>query len=421
MKVILEEMAQPYLIRIIEESKDEIASKLDQVWRTKKDGLMLDGFRKGHVPQSVAEKMMGFTGLYKEYIDELLTGAIDRLSSEQSATVIDLQQVIPEKLSKDGIIMQAVAYLKPKVLELDYSNVVVSKSDSTISEEEVLQRLEGLRQQHQISTPITDRGVQFGDTITITFVGSLNGVPFEGGKAQRQQVTLNQGTFIPGFGEAIVDMQPGTQKTFPVTFPKDYHAAHLAGKETSFDLMVHDICVRTLPALDDEFAKTLNYSSKEELLSSAKKELEDELNAYNRSRTETEICNELLVRAKIAPIPTSMVQKRVEQLLQQELATYNLSETEYLKKRNIDKATFERAYYQQALKDLKIQLILDYVATQEKLESSEEERVEYLKGEADRLGYTLDQVTKMVATNQVDTQVKLRKAYDILLDKVMYV
>lgn len=415
MKVMLEQMAQPYLIRIVEENKETIETKLQEVWKTKKDSITLDGFRKGMVPQNIAEKMLGFTGLYKEYIDELLTDAISRLGAEQSATVIDLQQVIPEKLDKDGIVMQAVAYLKPKVLSLDYSNVVLAKSDNAITEQDVLSRLAQLQQQYQTQTPVTDRGVRFGDTIVVSYVGSLNDVPFDGGKATRQTLTLNEGMFIPGFGEAILDMLTGEQKTFNVTFPTEYHATNLAGKETSFDIIVHEIAVRSTPELNDDFAKTCNFETLEALKVSALAELTTETESYNRSKAETEICNELFSRAEIAPIPTSMVQKRLAQLLQQELSNYNVSEAEYFKQRKIDKATFERAYYHQALKDLKIQLILDYVAEKEQLTSSEEERAAYIKEEADKFGYTVEQVKKMASADQVDTQVKLRKAYDYLL------
>jgi len=421
MKVVLEQLAQPYLIRIVEENKETIDNKLKEVWKTKKDSITLKGFRKGSVPQDIAEKMLGFTGLYKEYIDELLSEAVILLGTEQSATIVDLQQVIPEKLDKDGIVMQAVVYLKPKVLSLDYSNVFVAENKAEVSDQDVLSRLSQLQTQYQTQSSVTDRGVLLGDTIVVTYVGSLNGVPFEGGKAVKQSLTLQEGMFIPGFGESILGMTTGEQKTFEVTFPEAYHVESLAGMVTSFDMMVHEIAVRKLPDLDDEFAKTCGHENLEELKTATLAELTTEVAKYNRSKYEDAICSELFTRAEIAPIPSSMVQKRLGQLLQQELNTYNLSQADYLKQRKIDKATFDRAYYSQALKDLKIQLILDYVAEKEELTSSEEERTAYVKEEAAKSGYTVQQVKKMATNEQIDAQIKLSKAYDYLLASALNV
>jgi trigger factor len=421
MKVVLEELAQPYLIRIIEDNKDAITERLDQVWNTKKNSIVLDGFRKGHVPQNIAEKSYGFQTLYKEYIDEVVSTAIARINAENNVTVIDLQQVIPEKLDKQGIVMQAVAYLKPSVASLDYSNVEIVRLDSEVTEQEVNMQLMQLQEQNATLVPIVDRPVAYGDLIVISYVGSMGGVPFPGGTATRQQVPFTSTSFIAGFGEAVVGMTPGESKEFNVTFPTEYHAKNLAGKEATFDLTVHEIKVKSLPSLDDEFAVTCGFSSFEELNNKTRGDIQTKKLAYNKSKMETEICLELLQRAKMSPIPQTMIQRRLTNLLQQELNTYGITEQEYLKQRNLDKNDFERAYYQVALRDIKIQLILDYIATAEDLQITEEEQAQYLKEESERLGYTIDQISTMVTTEQLTSQVKLRKAYDYLLTNARYV
>lgn len=421
MKAFLEEMAQPYLIRIIEEDKGTIQTKLAEIWNSKKDSIMMDGFRKGKVPQDVAEKKYGFENLYRPYIDELLHTAIDNVNSENNVTIMDLQQVYPEKLSKDGIVMQAVAYLKPSVTELDYSNVEVTKLDNNPTEDEINAQIEALRQQQALIVPITDRPVQFGDIVVVSYIGYLDGTPFQGGQASKQQLTLVEKSFIPGFGEQIVGMTPNETKNFEVTFPENYHAENLKGKTTTFDLTLHEIKVKDLPELDDEFAITNGSDTFANFKTSLVEGLVQKKAQFNQSKTETEICLELVKRVKVSPIPQAMIQKRLDTLLQQEAHNVSLSAEDYLTQRKITKEVFDRTYYQVALRDLKVQLILDYVATQENLVVSEEERSDYLTAEADRLGYSLEQIKNMASVDQIDAQVRLRKAYDYLLANATYV
>jgi trigger factor len=420
MKVTLEELAQPYLIRIIEEDKETIAQKLQKVWDTKKDSIMLDGFRKGKVPQGIAEKTQGFQNLYREYLDEVISTAVERINAENNVTVVDLQQVVPEKLDKNGIVMQAVAYLKPAVVELDYSNVKVEKRSTETTEEEVMSQITQLQNQNALLAPVSDRGVQFGDIIVVSYVGSVDGTPFQGGTATRQQFVLLESSFIPGFGQAILDMRTDETKTFEVTFPEDYHATALAGKQASFDLTIHEIKVKNLPDLDDDFAITCGYANYEAMKEETKTSINSRKAEHVKSQTETDICLELIRRAKISALPQTMVQKRLTNLLQQELNTYGLSEQDYFKQRKINRETFDSAYYSIATRDLKIQLVLDYVANKEGLVVSDSEREQYVSEESARLGYTTEQVYKMITVDQIDSQVKLRKAYDYLLANVTY-
>jgi len=420
MKVSLEQMAQPFLIRIIEEDKDVIASKLGAIWSAKKDAITLEGFRKGKVPQNIAENKFGFQALYKDYIDEVITTAIAKINTDNSVTVVDLQQVVPEKLDKEGIVMQAVAYLKPVVLSLDYNNIPVTKPDADVSDQELTTQMNEYREQNALVVPITDRGVQYGDLLVVSYIGSIGGVPFQGGTATRQQIQLNEGSFIPGFGEQILGMNAGETKTFSVTFPEQYQATQLAGKESSFDITVHEVKVKKLPDLDDDLAITCGFTTLDDMKQKVSEGLSARKAQYAQSKTETEICLELVRRATIAPLPATMVQKRLMGILQQEASQSGMSEKDYLKARNVDQNAFDRAYYQLAVRDLKIQLVLDYVASAEALTVSEDERNAYVTSEADRLGYTVDQVKGMTSQDQLDSQVKLRKAYDLLLTKVTH-
>lgn len=420
MKVLLEEMAKPFLIRIIEEDKDAITKRLDGIWATKKDEIVLDGFRKGKVPQAIAEKTLGFQTLYKDYIDELILKALNRLSLESEVTVVDIQQVVPEKLDKNGIIMQAVGYLKPEVLELDYTNLEVKKLSDSPTSKEIEDQILLLQEQTSSLEPVNDRGVEWNDHLTISFVGSLDGVPFQGGSASNHQVQLLKTSFIPGFGEKILGLKKNESISFPIKFPENYHAANLAGKDTVFDLTVHEI--KTKKTLDSKLllASHFGFETEEDFVDEVAKSLENKKREHNQSKTETEIVLKLLERAKIAPIPSSMVHKRVGQILASEAAKANLTTEEYLKKRNLDEGTFEHLNYHIALRDLKVQLILDYIAIKEKFLVSEEERETFLSEESKKVGYSVEQLKRAYSSEQLDIQIKLRKSYDFLLERANY-
>lgn len=420
MKVVLEQMAQPYLLRIIEEDKKQISSKIQSLWDSKKDDIVFAGFRKGKVPQNIAESKLGFENLYKEYLDELIIDAIREASTTESITVVDIQQIVPEKLDKDSIIMQVVTYLRPEVSSLDFTNIKLKSYSDEVDNEEIEAQLELLKQQHAVIRPISNRGVQFGDMVVLSYVGSLNGIPFQGGAATQQQLTLTSTSFIPGFGEAIVDMTPNESKSFEVVFPENYHATHLAGQKATFDLTVHEIRVKETPNFDESFATSCGFSSVEEMKTEVANSIKLRKLELNKAKYETEICLELLKRAKIQPIPQTMIQKRLTFLLQNEAATAQLSVDDYLSRRKIDKDTFDKTYYYTALRDIKVQLILDYVATQARLTASKEETESYLQHEASKVNLSLEDARARVSQDQLEAQVRLRKAYDFLLAHAIY-
>lgn len=420
MKVLLEQMAQPYLLRVIQEDKDEIQKKTLDLWHIKKEELELDGFRKGKVPQNVAEAKFGFQNLYSEYINELILQAVQRATSEYNETVVDLQQVYPEKISKDGIVMQAIAYLKPKIT-VDYSNVEVEKQEASVSDADVNAEIEQNRSAQALSVPVLDRGLAFGDMVTLSFTGYLDGVPFKGGSVSRQQLTLSPGQFIPGFAEQILDLTAESSKTIQVTFPENYNAANLAGKEATFDITVHEIARRELPQLDDEFAKTCGFDSLEALRAGTRSELEKRQQESVKAQTESLIITQLLSRASVEAIPQSMIKRYLDQMLQQQLNQLGLSEKDYFSKVNSDRDKFDQTYYHIAKRDIKVQLILDHIALQEGFEVSNEEYEDYMSSEALRYGYSVEQLKQAVTREQAEGRVKMRKAYDFLLATVQYV
>ena len=424
MKALFEELAKPYLVRIIEDNPETIKEKTGEIWNKRKDEIIMDGFRKGKVPQDLVEKKEGFQNLYREYIESLVKTCIEKAGKENNVIIGDIDQIIPEQINKEMISLQAVVYLKPEVRELDYSNVEVKKPTTEITEQDLDAQIDHLRQQQALLVPVTDRGVMIGDTIVLSFEGSLqdsNGqwVPFKGGSVTRQRTDLTEGAFIAGFGEAIVGMNQNETKTFQVTFPTDYHAAHLAGKLAQFDLTAHEVFVKNLPS-DEDLAATHKQENLEQLRNVIKMSIEKTKNDQDRSQIEHAICMKLLDRANISPIPAIMVQKRLQTMLQQQLSSTGLTRTQYFQKNNMNEQLFERSYYNTAKRDLMIQLILDHIAATENFVVTDESRDQYVSDEAIRLGYTVEQLKRIVSQEQTDSQLKMKLAYDYLLANATY-
>lgn len=421
MKTTLEQMAQPYLIRVIEEDKQAIADHINKIWDQKKQTFFLDGFRKGKVPQDIAEKTEGFTNLYQSYLNDLIEQGLSKAGEENKVEITEVQQVIPERIGKDLIVMQVVAYLRPQVVSLDYSDVETEKLDDVATDHEVNSQLEIYQQQNVLLSPIEHRGVEFGDIVTISFAGSLDGVPLKEATAPSYTTPkpLAVGDFISDFETNLLGLEVGKSVTFNATFPDDYQAEHLRSKTIEFNLSVKNLQKQNVPDLT-EIAEILNVDSEQGLRDQVSTEISKKKAENNKGRIETAICLELVRRAEVSPIPHSMIERRLTSLLQQQATNVNMTVEKYLEARKIEKVEFDNQNHAVATRDIKIQLILDYIANDQDLQPTEQEKTEYIVEEAARLRITED-YSKQQQEKQKYSQLKMKKAYDYLVNNVKYV
>jgi trigger factor len=358
--------------------------------------------------------------LYKEYIDQLVANAVENVGLENNVTVADMQQLHAEQLSKNGIVLRAIVYMKPQVQELDYSNIKLQHHNQTPSQQEVDQVVEGYRNKNALIVPITDRGVQFDDIVNISFEGKIDGIPFPNGSLVKRDLPFTKGGFIQDFEDQVLNMNPGEFKTFEATFPETYNVDYLAGKKTTFDVTIHEIKKRHLPEVDDDFAKTCGFDSVELLRQEISSKLSARKKEEQRSQAETQVCLELLNRAKISPVPTTMIQKRLATMLQQEVSNHKTTEEQYLKQRNIDREQFNKLYEKHAERDLKIQLVLEFVANKQNLEITQDDIEKYLSEESVRLNMPIESL-RLIPMIQIEAQLKMRKAYEYLISTAEFV
>ncbi|MCA0755301.1 trigger factor [Paenibacillus sp. N4] len=243
----------------VEVEAEKVAGALDQAFKKVVQKVNVPGFRKGKVPRGIFESRFGVESLYQDAIDILLPDAYTNAVRESNIEPVDRPEIDVEQFAKGQVFkFKAKVVVKPEVTLGEYKGLEVEAATAEVTDEEVNAELERLQQRHAELTVIEEGAAENGDITVIDFDGYVDGEQFEGGASERYSLELGSGSFIPGFEEQVVGMQIGDFKDVEVTFPESYHAEHLAGKPAVFKVKLHEIKRKSLPALDDEFAKDVS-------------------------------------------------------------------------------------------------------------------------------------------------------------------
>lgn len=243
----------------VEVEAEKVAGALDQAFKKVVQKVNVPGFRKGKVPRGIFESRFGVESLYQDAIDILLPDAYTNAVRESKIEPVDRPEIDVEQFAKGQVFkFKAKVVVKPEVTLGEYKGLEVETAAVEVTEEEINAELERLQQRHAELTVIEEGAAENGDITVIDFDGYVDGEQFEGGASERYSLELGSGSFIPGFEEQVVGMQIGDFKDVEVTFPESYHAEHLAGKPAVFKVKLHEIKRKSLPALDDEFAKDVS-------------------------------------------------------------------------------------------------------------------------------------------------------------------
>ena len=259
MSLQLEKLEKNMAKLTIEVPAEEFEKAIEQAYQKAKGKITLPGFRKGKAPRKMIEKMYGAGVFYEDAANILIPKAYDEALKDCEETIvsrptIDVTQIEAGK----PFIFTAEVALKPEVTLGEYKGVEVPKQEINVTEEEIQAEVDKERENNSRTIDVEDRGVEQGDLIKLDFDGSVDGVPFQGGKAEDYPLTVGSGSFIPGFEDQLVGAKIGEEKEVKVTFPEDYHAEDLKGKEAVFKCTVKEIKVKELPEADDEFAKDVS-------------------------------------------------------------------------------------------------------------------------------------------------------------------
>ncbi|WP_018752325.1 trigger factor [Paenibacillus sanguinis] len=424
MKATWEKIEKNLGVLEVEVDAERVSAALDKAFQKVVKKAIVPGFRKGKVPRSIFEARYGVESLYQDAIDILLPEAYSAAIDQTDIFPVDRPEVDVEQFAKgQAFKFKAKITVKPEVKLGEYKGVEVPAVNVEVSEEELAEELERLQQRHAELIVIDEEPAQNGDIVVIDFDGYVDGVPFEGGKAERHSLELGSNTFIPGFEEQVVGLATGDFKDLTVTFPETYHAKELASKEAVFKVKVHEIKRKQLPELDDEFAKDVSEFDtlaefKEDLKSQLAKRKEQEGKAARESALVDKIGESVEVE-----IPEAMIRGEVDNMVR--------DFDNRLRSQGMDMDMF-LGFSGQTLDDLRAQmqgdaekrvrnnLALEQIAKEEKFEVTEDEVNKELNNMAEAYKRSPEEIRNILAANGslagLKEEILIRKTIDFLLE-----
>ena len=385
---------------------ETFAKACDAAYEKTKHQYAIAGFRKGHVPKKVIEGVYGKEVFYQDAMDIVINDEYyEALTKEESLEVVAQPALTAMDYTKDGgATFTIVVTVKPEVKVKDYKGLTIPKIVTKISDQQVEDEVKKTLQQ-QARIIDKDGEAQKGDTVNIDFAGSVDGVPFDGGTAQGYDLELGSGTFIPGFEEQLVGTKAGDEKDVKVTFPENYHAENLKGKEAVFACKVNKVSTKELPELDDEFAKSVSeFDTLAEYKASVKKTLEDNAEKYAERAYEDALVDAIVEKNDIE-VPEAMVEQEAESMVQEfayRLQMQGMKLQDYLNYLNMTEDKLKEEYKEQAEKSVKVRLVMEAIVKAEKMEVLQEEIDEKINKAAEEAHMTADEFKKTVQREQID-------------------
>ena len=409
----------------MEFTAEEFEAAQVKAYQANKDKFVVDGFRKGKAPRSIIEKRYGEGIFFEDAIDELFREHYGKALVELELEVIDSPAAEFSQIKKgEGFTATITVACFPIVEVKDYKGIEIEKVTQEVKDEDVENDLK--QQQHRNARVVlVEREAKEGDTVLLDYSGFVGDEQFEGGTAERQELKLGSGMFIPGFEEQLVGVTPGEKKDVVVTFPEEYHAADLAGKEAVFHCLVHEIKEEQLPELDDEFAKDVSeFDTLDELKASIREKLEKYAEAASVSQMKDKAI-EKLVASNEVEVPAVMVEEemsRMAQELDQQLRYQGMSLSQYLEFVGKDMAAFRDELRPDAERQVKTRLLLMGIVEAEKIEVSAEELDEEIKVMAIQYNTNADEIKKMLGFENLaflQKDIQIKKAIEFIYDNAV--
>lgn len=402
---------------------DTFKDAVTKAYLKQRKNITIPGFRKGKAPRAFIEKYYGEGVFYEDALEAIypdaVASAIEEAKLEPVDTPYDLE--IPE-MGNDGVTMKFKVTVKPEVELGEYKGLKATKKSTKVTADEVKAELARMQEQNSTVSDVDDRAVKKNDIVVIDFEGFVDGKAFDGGKAEKYELTIGSNQFIPGFEDQIIGHKIGDKFDVNVKFPEDYQA-DLASKDAVFKIKLHGIKVKEVPALDDEFAKDV---SEFDTLDELKKDIKKQLEKRKNDDAENELHNTLLeevAKGIKAEIPEAMIEKTIDDDVNEysyRLQSQGLKLETYLKYTGmVDMKGFREGFKERAETQVRLNLALEKIIEKEKIEVTEEDIEAEYKKYADAYNMDIDTIKKAVSAESLKPELASRKAIDLIVDSAV--
>ena len=406
---------------------DTINKGIDEAFVETRKKITVPGFRKGRVPRQIFNQMYGEESLYQDALNKVLPDAYSDAVKETGIKPVDQPKIDIKSMEKgQPWTLTAEVAVEPEVKLGEYKGMEVPEQDTTVSDADVDSEIEKKRQQQAELVLKEDKPAAKGDTVVIDYEGSIGGKKFDGGSADNYSLELGSGSFIPGFEDQLVGANSGDDVDVKVTFPEDYHAKELAGKDAIFKVKVHEIKEKQLPELDDDFAKDVDedVDTLDELKDKTRKQLQQQKDDQAKGAIEDAAIEKAVANAEIEDIPQAMLDEDTNRQMQQYLAgmqQQGISPQMYFQITGTKEDDLKKQFANDAAQRVKTNLVLEAIVDDANLEASDDEIKDEIKDLAKQYGMEENAVEKALSKDMLSHDIKIKKAVDLVADSAKQV
>ncbi len=401
---------------------EKFEAAIQKAYLKQRKDIAIKGFRKGKAPRAFIEKLYGEGVFYEDALElvypEAVSEAIVESKLEVVGTPYDLE--VPE-ISKNGVVLKLKVAVKPEVKLGEYKGLKATKPACKVAADEVKAELAKMQEQNSRMVSVDNRAVKKNDIAVIDFEGFVDGVAFDGGKAEKYELAIGSGSFIPGFEDQIIGHKIGEEFDVNVTFPAEYQE-DLASKDAVFKIKLHEIKVKELPALDDEFAKDVSeFDTLDELKKSVKAQLEDAKKADADNKVTNDLLEEV-VKGMEVDVPAQMVEAEIDNIVDNfnyRLQSQGLDLNTYLSYTGMEMSAFRDGYKENAEAQVKLSLAIEAIVKAENIEATEDEINAEYEELAKTYGMDVDAVKKAIPATSITADVTSKKAIAFVKDNAV--
>ena len=407
----------------IEVAAEEVEKALQAAYLKQRGKINIPGFRKGKVPRQMIEKMYGAEIFYDEAANKMISEAYGKAYDECELDIVSQPSIDIVQLEKGkDFIFTAEVATKPEVKLGEYKGLKVDKYSTRVTQKEVDEEIEKERERNARTVEVTDRAVEDKDTVTLDFEGFVDGVAFEGGKGTDYPLTIGSGSFIPGFEEQLIGAEIDKEVAVKVTFPEEYQAAELAGKDAVFKCTVHAIRAKELPEADDEFASEVSEcETMEAYRAEVKQKIKDRKESEGKAKKEDQAVEQAIENAEM-DIPQPMIDLQVRQMADdfaRRIQQQGLTVEQYFQFTGLTQEKMMEEFEPQAVKRIKTRLVLEAIVKAENIEVSDERLDEEIQKMADAYQMEFDKLKEYMGeaeAAQMKEDIAVQEAVTLITD-----